>query len=420
VLLVVVLVVCLKMEKAHSEAKEALCDGGVTICDRLRALRSENKHAADEICAIRVLTEVLDHFNGSTMMEVNSLLESQVDILKAQFPECPGVASGSELFVKFATRLSGDGSAPSGELRAMLVERSRKFIHRLEHSRETIGSLAIPFFRDGCCVLVHGYSRVVLAVIRIAHEHGGNFSVVCTESRPDSMGFRMAAEINELGIPVHVILDSAAAAVMDKIDFVLCGSQIICESGGIINKIGTYQLSLVAKEFGKPFYVAAESFKFQRLYPLCQADIKQSSGQFHFSDLAPSFLFTSPAMSAPREKPFSLAQSSPGFIVSSDNVDKPSKLTDSDLTVSSIGSISTSSSAIEVSSEQKQEETSAKVQRQWSNLPKDFGVLQSIRIKEPLSSDYTDPGHITLLFTDFGVLTPSVVSDELIRMYSWA
>jgi len=392
------------MEKPHPEVKEALCDGGVTICDRLRALRSENEHAADEICAIRVLSEVLDHFTGSTMMEVNTMLKSQVDILKEQFPECPGIAAGSELFIKFALRQSGDGTAPTGELRAMLVERSRKFIQRLERSRETIGSLAVPFFRDGCCVLVHGYSRVVIAVIRIAHEHKRNFSVVCTESRPDSMGIRMAAEINELGVPVHVILDSAAAAVMDKIDFVLCGSQIICESGGIINKVGTYQLSLVAKEFGKPFYVAAESFKFQRLYPLCQDDIKQSPGQFQLSDLVPSFLFTSPALRIPRDKSPSLYRSSPGVLVSK----RPSE--------SSLVTPTSSSSSLTTSSTGSSES----VTKTWSSIIQDFGGIDSIKIKEPLSSDYTDPGHITLLFTDFGVLTPSVVSDELIRMYSSA
>lgn len=31
--------------------------------------------------------------------------------------------------------------------------------------------------------------------------------------------------------------------------------------------------------------------------------------------------------------------------------------------------------------------------------------------------DYTPPSYITLLFTDLGVLTPSAVSDELIKLY---
>jgi len=406
------------IEKTHQEG-EALCGGNVPLCQRFRQLRDEDDHVADEICAIRTLTEVVEHFKGNTMMEMFSLLETQVDILKNSFPECPGVASGTELFLKFALRLKGDASSEDlSEVQSKLVERGHKFISRLERSRETIGELAIPFFRDGCTVLVHGYSRVVLAVLRIAKEHGRIFNVICTESRPDSMGFRMASDIiKTVGIPCSVIMDSAAAAIMDRIDFILCGSQIICESGGIINKIGTYQLSLVAKEFGKPFYVAAESFKFQRLYPLCQADVKQSSGKFDFSESVPGFLFTSNSRS-PNSKPFSLLRSSPDIPVT------PAVL-HSD---GSSSSLLMDKKSDDATSDSVPKETSSgdvirsipdNVRLTWSTLlGGDVNTLPLIDVLNPLSSDYTDPSHITLLFTDFGVLTPSVVSDELIRIFN--
>jgi translation initiation factor eIF-2B subunit alpha len=45
------------------------------------------------------------------------------------------------------------------------------------------------------------------------------------------------------------------------------------ENGGIISRIGTYQMGLLAKSKGKPFYVVAESHKFVRLYPLSQFDL---------------------------------------------------------------------------------------------------------------------------------------------------
>ena len=50
-----------------------------------------------------------------------------------------------------------------------------------------------------------------------------------------------------------------------------------------MNKLGTYQISIVAAAFKKPFYVAAESFKFIRLYPLNQSDLPE---------LAPSYAIT--------------------------------------------------------------------------------------------------------------------------------
>lgn len=39
--------------------------------------------------------------------------------------------------------------------------------------------------------------------------------------------------------------------------------------------------------------------------------------------------------------------------------------------------------------------------------------------KEHPLVDYTPPSYITLLFTDLGILTPSAVSDELIKLYLW-
>lgn len=54
---------------------------------------------------------------------------------------------------------------------------------------------------------------------------------------------------------------------------VLMGAEGVVENGGIINKLGSFQIATVAKAMGKPVYVAAESYKFARLYPLNQRDL---------------------------------------------------------------------------------------------------------------------------------------------------
>lgn len=79
---------------------------------------------------------------------------------------------------------------------------------------------------------------------------------------------------------------------MDKVDFVLVGSEAVVESGGLINATGSNQISIIAKHANKPFYALAErfvisshsldnlgfhfhivSFKFRRLFPLSQYDL---------------------------------------------------------------------------------------------------------------------------------------------------
>eukprot|EP00118_Oscarella_pearsei_P010374 m.63461 g.63461 ORF g.63461 m.63461 type:complete len:75 (+) comp35169_c0_seq26:855-1079(+) len=59
---------------------------------------------------------------------------------------------------------------------------------------------------------------------------------------------------------------------MERVDLVILGAEGVVENGGIINKIGTYQIAVVAKAAKKPVYAVAESFKFVRLFPLSQQE----------------------------------------------------------------------------------------------------------------------------------------------------
>lgn len=83
----------------------------------------------------------------------------------------------------------------------------------------------------------------------------------------------MAEDLGKSGIQCTVILDAAVGMIMERVDFVLLGAEGVVESGGIINKIGTSSVALCAKLFNKPVYVAVESFKFVRFYPLNNQDI---------------------------------------------------------------------------------------------------------------------------------------------------
>jgi translation initiation factor eIF-2B subunit alpha len=64
--------------------------------------------------------------------------------------------------------------------------------------------------------------------------------------------------LSAVGIPCTVVLDSAVAYVMDKVDFVLVGSEAVVESGGLINAIGSNQIAIIAKAANKPFYALVE------------------------------------------------------------------------------------------------------------------------------------------------------------------
>lgn len=75
--------------------------------------------------------------------------------------------------------------------------------------------------------------------------------------------------------------------MMERVDLVLVGAEGVVESGGIINKLGTFQIATVAKAFGKAVYVAAESYKFARLFPLNQGDLPVETKTVDFAQTLP-------------------------------------------------------------------------------------------------------------------------------------
>jgi methylthioribose-1-phosphate isomerase len=104
-----------------------------------------------------------------------------------------------------------------------------------------------------------GYGTA-LGVIRSAVEQGKRIHVYADETRPFLQGARLTAwELMADGIPTTVICDNMAASLMraGRIQAVVVGADRIAANGDFANKIGTYNVAILAKEHGIPFYCAA-------------------------------------------------------------------------------------------------------------------------------------------------------------------
>ena len=104
-----------------------------------------------------------------------------------------------------------------------------------------------------------GYGTA-LGVIRSAVEQGKRIHVYADETRPFLQGARLTAwELMADGIPTTVICDNMAASLMraGKIQAVVVGADRIAANGDFANKIGTYNVAILAREHGIPFYCAA-------------------------------------------------------------------------------------------------------------------------------------------------------------------
>ena len=135
-------------------------------------------------------------------------------------------------------------------------------------ANRAIGTFGAGLLPDRGVVLTHcnagalatgGYGTA-LGVIRAAVSAGKRIEVVAGETRPWLQGLRLTSfELMEEGIPVTVIADSAAGHMMrsGRIDAVVTGADRIAANGDVANKIGTYQLAVLAGANNIPFYVAA-------------------------------------------------------------------------------------------------------------------------------------------------------------------
>ena len=105
--------------------------------------------------------------------------------------------------------------------------------------------------------LATGGYGTALGVIRTAHELGKQVHVYVDETRPRLQGARLTSwELKQLGIPHTVIVDGASGYIMrnNKIDACLVGCDRIAANGDVANKIGTYNLALVAYGHKVPFF----------------------------------------------------------------------------------------------------------------------------------------------------------------------
>nr|GEX77051.1 translation initiation factor eIF-2B subunit alpha-like [Tanacetum cinerariifolium] len=306
-------------QQEPSSVKKKTGSGSFDVIDEFEGWRKQ-ADLAEAVAAIRALSSVIRFSQSSAMMELIQELQSASDALKASDKTSISLTAGCDLFMRYVTRTSAVEYEDFNSAKSRFLERAEKFGEISYKARKIIAMLGQDFISNGCTILVHGFSRVVLEILKTAAESKKVFRVLCTEGRPDRSGLRFANELAKLDVPVKLLIDSAVAYSMDEVDMVFVGADGVVESGGIINMMGTYQIALVAKSMDKPVYVAAESYKFARLYPLDQKDMV-------------------PAL-----------------------------------------------------------------------RPVDFGVPIPSKVEvERSARDYTPPQYLTLLFTDLGVLTPSVL-----------
>ncbi len=145
--------------------------------------------------------------------------------------------------------------------RDSVKEASRRFQSDLEHAQDRLGRIGANRLRDGDVIMTHCHSTDVLATVEHAVKTGKHIEAIVKETRPRNQGLITARQLREMGVPVTLIVDSAAHRYLNDVNHVLVGADSIAADGSVINKIGTSGLAVNARDRGTPIVVAAQTIK---------------------------------------------------------------------------------------------------------------------------------------------------------------
>lgn len=200
-------------------------------------------------------------------------LEKARKILFETRPTAVNLAWGLERIMKVAK----EGKEIS-QITNTIIETAKKMAEEDIETNKKMGRRGSVLFKNNDTIMTHcnagalatvGYGTA-LGVIRATKEDGKKIKVIATETRPVMQGSRLTAfELKYDGIDVSLIPDTAVGYAMSKglVDKVIVGADRILRTGHVYNKIGTYQVAMMAKQHKIPFYVAA---------PLSTFDLKSN------------------------------------------------------------------------------------------------------------------------------------------------
>ncbi len=202
--------------------------------------------------------------------DYNKRLDRVISILKSTRPTAVNLSWALERMRKIALRFENyDSESKSKRLlkEAFLIHQEDKIMCR------KIGENGAKLLKDGYKVLTHcnagalatGGIGTALAPIFIAKKQGKKIKVYVDETRPVLQGARLTSwELLQQGIDTTLICDDMSAFLMQKkmIDCIITGADRIVKNLDAANKIGTYNLAVLAKFHKIPFYMAAPSSSF--------------------------------------------------------------------------------------------------------------------------------------------------------------
>lgn len=232
----------------------------LTIIERVR--KDEIGGAADTAKEVidALASLVADSKAKDTAALVTEIDEAVLEIMRVMPSLAPPINALHRFVGAMEREQADDASLES--MKEALQDSRDAFFEWAENALGKVGQYGAEKVTDGDRVFMYSMSSTVWRIFRVAKEQGKNFEVVVTESRPGNEGLWTVTEMDKLGIPVSVGIDASVGELIPDCSAVFVGADVLSATGHALCKAGTYPSALVAKASGVPFYIAADTLKF--------------------------------------------------------------------------------------------------------------------------------------------------------------
>ena len=188
-------------------------------------------------------------------------LRKTAESLSASRPTAVNLGWG----VRRLLEIVDDSSLPDSALAERLLSESQTMAEEDVVTNLRMAEFGASLIKNGDTIIHHCNTGSLAAVdwgtalgaIRYAFEHGKNVHLLIDETRPRFQGARLTAwECEQYGIPFEIIPDNAAGYFLHRgeVNKVMFGADRVAANGDVVNKVGTYMLSLAAFTNEVPVY----------------------------------------------------------------------------------------------------------------------------------------------------------------------
>ncbi len=264
-------VIIIDQRKLPLTLKYVVCKDVKTLWAAIKTLTIRGAPALGVAAAFAVLLGLKD-FKGKDRFAFEKFLDKLCVYVGSSRPTAVNLFNA---LTQMKSVLAGNPKASVEQLKILLKKEAFDIYNEDRIVCRQIGKNGSGLIKNGSRILTICNTGALvtvdygtaLGVMYSAKARGKRFKVYACETRPLLQGARLTTwELMRAGIDVTLITDSMAATLMrqGKIDMVMTGADRIALNGDTANKIGTYNLAVLARYHKIPFYVAAPLSTFDR------------------------------------------------------------------------------------------------------------------------------------------------------------